>query len=273
MARIRSIKPDFWRDEKIADLSHGCMAFFIGIWNFCDDQGKCPLNPRQLSLWMPVFRSKDILTWVRQLSEVGLIQVSACSQWILVTNWKHQRINRPVLPDVKNESIQWLPIGHSVSLHESSVNAQCKDRIGKDRSGEDRIPVGATGKLLPDSPASEKPDDQPDNTTQALIAKYCEAYKARYGVNPPIGGKQAGLARRLVKDLGAVRAIALVETYLRMQDAFFLKRRHDLATFEANLNAVTIFEKTGQTITRRDAESAESSDFYRNQMQRLGGSG
>lgn len=147
MARIRSIKPTFWSDEKIAKLTHGCMAFFIGLWNFCDDEGKCCLNPRQLSLWMPVFRSKDILTWVRQLSELGLVRVSVCSQWVLITNWSHQRINRPVPTKIKNEEIQWHETSHSLNFDEDSLSAHCKDRIGKDRIGKDRIGGDVKGEI------------------------------------------------------------------------------------------------------------------------------
>ena len=39
MARIRSIKPEFWEDEKIAKLSLPCRLFFIGTWNLADDNG------------------------------------------------------------------------------------------------------------------------------------------------------------------------------------------------------------------------------------------
>lgn len=39
MARIRTIKPEFWEDEKIGKLPIPCRLFFIGCWNFADDNG------------------------------------------------------------------------------------------------------------------------------------------------------------------------------------------------------------------------------------------
>ncbi|MFK1876092.1 hypothetical protein ACIXGC_19415 [Bacteroides fragilis] len=39
MARIRTIKPEFWEDEKIGKLPIPCRLFFIGCWNFADDFG------------------------------------------------------------------------------------------------------------------------------------------------------------------------------------------------------------------------------------------
>lgn len=37
--RIRQVKPEFWKDAKMADLSEGARLFFIGTWQLCDDAG------------------------------------------------------------------------------------------------------------------------------------------------------------------------------------------------------------------------------------------
>jgi hypothetical protein len=37
--RIRQIKPEFWKDAKVADLSEGARLFFIGTWQLADDAG------------------------------------------------------------------------------------------------------------------------------------------------------------------------------------------------------------------------------------------
>ena len=39
MARIRTIKPDFWTDDVVADLDPVAMLLYIGMWNFADDEG------------------------------------------------------------------------------------------------------------------------------------------------------------------------------------------------------------------------------------------
>src|SRR3990167_4648959 len=83
--------------------------------------------------------------------------------------------------------------------------------------------------------------------TKEFIAAYCEEFKFRRGCNPPIGGKQSGIAKRLVKDLGLDKAISLVQTYLQMPDQWFITREYDLPTFEANLNKIVRFaEKIGR---------------------------
>lgn len=37
--RIRQIKPDFWKDARMADLSEGARLFYVGTWQLCDDAG------------------------------------------------------------------------------------------------------------------------------------------------------------------------------------------------------------------------------------------
>lgn len=48
MPRIRSIKPEFWTDDKIGLLSFVGRLLFIGLWNLADDTGVLEDSPLQL---------------------------------------------------------------------------------------------------------------------------------------------------------------------------------------------------------------------------------
>ena len=39
MARIRTIKPEFWSDEKLGQISRDARLLFVGFWNLSDDYG------------------------------------------------------------------------------------------------------------------------------------------------------------------------------------------------------------------------------------------
>ncbi len=39
MARIRTIKPEFWEDEGVAALSRDARLLWIATWNCADDEG------------------------------------------------------------------------------------------------------------------------------------------------------------------------------------------------------------------------------------------
>lgn len=50
MPKIRGIKPDFWTDEDIVELSIAARLLFIGMWNFACDNGHLDDKPKQLKM-------------------------------------------------------------------------------------------------------------------------------------------------------------------------------------------------------------------------------
>ena len=48
MARIRSIKPEFWRSPSTAAASPRARLLYIAMWNWCDDYGVGEWTPREL---------------------------------------------------------------------------------------------------------------------------------------------------------------------------------------------------------------------------------
>lgn len=58
MARIRTIKPEFWTDEKILESSPIARLLLIGLLNFADDKGNIEAGP--LSIKTKIFPGDDI---------------------------------------------------------------------------------------------------------------------------------------------------------------------------------------------------------------------
>jgi hypothetical protein len=103
MARIRSIKPEFWSSAQVMECPPVVRLLFIGIWNFCDDAGRMPWSPR--SIQAKVFPGDDLAptaleSMLENLVQVGLIERYAVNgaEYFQVTGWQHQRINRPQDP-------------------------------------------------------------------------------------------------------------------------------------------------------------------------------
>ena len=100
MARIRTIKPEFWTAEQVMELSPMARLLFIGMWNFCDDRGVYPVAYKTLKA--EVFPADDLLSSdvERLIAEVmaqGLLDEFEAEgrRWWFVTGWHHQVINRP----------------------------------------------------------------------------------------------------------------------------------------------------------------------------------
>ena len=97
MARIRSIKPEFWTSEQIAECSPNARLMFVGMWNFSDDYGVSPASCHRLKTQIfpsDPFTKDQIQSWVTELIEQKLIveyEVSGEKYW-WVTGWdKHQK--------------------------------------------------------------------------------------------------------------------------------------------------------------------------------------
>lgn len=101
MARIRSIKPEFWTSEQVVACSSNARLLFIGIWTFSDDNGIHPDKPAQLKMKVfpgDMFTFQDIAAMVDELEENGLVKRYEVDgeAYIQVTGWgKHQRIDQP----------------------------------------------------------------------------------------------------------------------------------------------------------------------------------
>lgn len=100
MARIRTIKPEFWTSAQVVECSLKARLLFIGLWNFCDDSGRIEDSPRQIKMKIfpgDDFTADDIHEMLNELSVNGLILRYQVEQkrFIQVTGWHHQKINRP----------------------------------------------------------------------------------------------------------------------------------------------------------------------------------
>jgi len=78
MARIRTIKPDFFRHEGLQDLAaqHGAhvMLVFAGLWGHCDRFGRFECKPRHLKLDILPFLDFDMAETIQALESAGFIQ-------------------------------------------------------------------------------------------------------------------------------------------------------------------------------------------------------
>jgi hypothetical protein len=100
MARIRTIKPEFWTSEQIMDCEMVTRLLFIGMWNFADDYGRMPYAPR--SIKAQVFPGDNIAPSeiddrLKELNSKGLILIYSVDDkdYLEITGWKHQKIDRP----------------------------------------------------------------------------------------------------------------------------------------------------------------------------------
>lgn len=106
MARIRTIKPEFFTSATVARLSYRARLTWQGIWTQVDDGGRMRYDPRVLA--GAIWPQEDEVTWREVTSDVDELLVAGVvvtygpeGEYLAVTNWhEHQRINKPTASKV-----------------------------------------------------------------------------------------------------------------------------------------------------------------------------
>ena len=99
--RIRTIKPEFWKSQTIAELSAEAKLLAIALLNYADDEGYFFAHPALIRGELMPFaeRHDHIPALLEALREAGYIRLgedTAKRQIGLVVNFrKHQLVNRP----------------------------------------------------------------------------------------------------------------------------------------------------------------------------------
>lgn len=97
MARIRTIKPDFWTDEKIVELSAFARLLFIGLWNFADDDGRMQFSPRKIMMQVLPADSLDSSALFGEIRSKSMIDIYVVDgvEYLEIKNFsKHQKIDK-----------------------------------------------------------------------------------------------------------------------------------------------------------------------------------
>lgn len=72
MARIRSIKPDFWESEDTSTLPIASALVYAGLWNYSDDEGRGRFQPSILHARLMALRPDGSMNKTRAALEVLL---------------------------------------------------------------------------------------------------------------------------------------------------------------------------------------------------------
>jgi len=144
MARIRTIKPEFWSDEKLSECSLSARLLFIGLISFADDEGRLEYSPQRIRMQVfPCGTVKlgaliDCIGELRDCSLIRLYTVESREFLDIPGFGKHQRINRPTPSKLPAFSVTAQP-----PLTESSLTPTAGgegkgrelERNGREREG------------------------------------------------------------------------------------------------------------------------------------------
>jgi hypothetical protein len=93
MAKIRGIKPEFWTDEDVVELTAHARLLYIGLWNYACDNGHLEDRPKQIKMRILPADDCSVADLLRELDEKG--RITRREGWITIPNLTdHQRIDK-----------------------------------------------------------------------------------------------------------------------------------------------------------------------------------
>ncbi len=125
MARIRTIKPQFWEDEKLSSIPIQARLLFIGTWTISDDAGVLKGNEKfikaQIFPYDDALRLDALKSWIDALVKARMLvplTYKGESYLYIRTFHSHQKIDKPsLMRNIPDEDLKKL-------LDEYSANNQ-----------------------------------------------------------------------------------------------------------------------------------------------------
>ena len=189
MARIRTVKPEFFRHEALFEAERACRlplrVAFAGLWTACDREGRFIWKPRALKLDALPYDDVDFSAVLDALAAHGFIvkyEVDAASYGHIPSWSKHQHVNQ-------RESASVLPAPgdapQRTCTHESAPVVSRGEGKGNGKEGEGEMEGERKGedaaRAAPAARATRWPKD-------AVVAEQWlrlgEAARARHGLAP-----------------------------------------------------------------------------------------
>lgn len=183
--RTRDLKPDFWTDERIVQLSDAAKLLFQGLWCMADREGKLEDQPLTIGFKVRPWDPKPVEKLLNELAESGVIirYVAEGRRYIVVPTFQeHQRFHPNEkargLPSVRTEVVPedhlGTPRGAPKSEQHTSSNAEPSE------PSEPSEPAGSSvPSLAQQAPDAQALADAWNEITKPPLPKIQELGKAR----------------------------------------------------------------------------------------------
>lgn len=148
MARARNIKPGFFTNDDLGELSPLARLGFIGLWGQADFNGNMKYKPKRLKVEILPYDNVDFAELVGELQQAGFVQIYQVEgeDYLHVVNFrKHQRPH-------KNEVLRGTDIPQPVTGNDPNGTDQKRNGIETEQKrDENRSNPPDTGYRIPDT--------------------------------------------------------------------------------------------------------------------------
>ncbi len=144
MARIRTIKPEFFKNEQLADLPMSARLLFIGLWTLADKEGRLEDRPKRIKVELFPYDNLDCDKELSRLQSAGFIEryeVGELKVIQIINFTTHQRItgkeseSDSKFPAITEGEKQSGNIGETLGEHPGEQEGKGKEGKGKEGKG------------------------------------------------------------------------------------------------------------------------------------------
>lgn len=178
--RIRTIKPEFWTDKRVASWDLFTRLFYIGLWSAADDHGRGSAEPVRLAAELfPYDLSRDTRETLASISR-ALARLSGESRVTLYTvgdetffeisRWNsHQKVDRPGKSRIPTVS-EGVLVDSRDSRDTLATLSRLEQGTGNREQGTGEQGAGMQGEVAGGSPTSKAPKLTDDEWLSQLAA-------------------------------------------------------------------------------------------------------
>lgn len=292
MARARNIKPGFFSNDQLVELSFETRLLFIGLWTIADREGRLLDRPKKIKMDVFPGDNVDCDAALDSLAAAGFIRRYETDgiKAIHIINWdRHQNPHLkeassiiPAPEDRREKDI--APDEHQTSTVPDWCSTQPKpepasffperaglipdsgfripsslipDSISLDsREGQNLLPAGK-----PSRPKKQTADPENETALQSACrstwAAYAAAYAARYGPDPVRNVKINSLVKQVVQRLGAEEAPLVAAFFVSHANAYYVRKSHDLGSLVADAEKLRMEWASGRMVTATYAQQED----------------
>jgi len=249
MARIRTIKPEFFTSEDIVSLSPMARLLYIALWCEADREGRMSWKPKTFKMRYFPGDNCNIDELCAELIGAGLLELYGEGLAYIPCFAKHQHVN-------PREAASTLPeptdVARAVTRQPRVSDAQV-GREGREGEGKGRKDIPAEPAAPPDDlppspvqPARKsKPEKSAAPTAQTWEA-YAAAYENRYSMSPLRDATANGMLARFVGRVGGDDAPGIAAFYVGLQTQIYVKAMHPISMLLRDAEALRTQWGTGR---------------------------
>lgn len=173
--RTRTIKPEFWTDEKLAKVSREARLFFAGLWTTADDQGVTHSNPALLKSQIFPYDDlelKEVKAWIDEFIDLGMLipyEAENGENYLFIRSFpKYQKIDHPAKTQFNptpREGLASLSRRSREGYGKSTSQTEFKQKLNLNRN---TVPDAREGLASHSRGNTEEPNEEPpESMTQA----------------------------------------------------------------------------------------------------------